>query len=216
MSTFYNSPNDYRSYLAHHGVKGMKWGVRKQYYADLKRRRKLGRAATIADHSIAVADYKIAKIKKKIEKHGTKDRYISDLKTNKWIKKNLKKKRNAYEDALHAQVAKMQKAYGTKIKDVKYNKYGRINERVVSGKDIAKSVAASLLTTAASFGISAATGGIAGAGLIPGAISVAIPSSVKIRESDYNNMYRSSYSNDQRKEAVRRMYEELDNLKKEK
>ena len=25
MSTFYDSPNDYRSYLAHYGVKGMRW-----------------------------------------------------------------------------------------------------------------------------------------------------------------------------------------------
>ena len=26
MGTFYDAPNDYRNYLAHHGVKGMKWG----------------------------------------------------------------------------------------------------------------------------------------------------------------------------------------------
>ena len=25
MSTFYESPNDYRNYLCHYGVKGMKW-----------------------------------------------------------------------------------------------------------------------------------------------------------------------------------------------
>ena len=29
MGTFY-APNDYRNYIAHYGVKGMKWGVRKQ------------------------------------------------------------------------------------------------------------------------------------------------------------------------------------------
>lgn len=29
MGTFYDSPNDYRNYLAHYGVKGMHWGVRK-------------------------------------------------------------------------------------------------------------------------------------------------------------------------------------------
>lgn len=26
--TFYDAPNDYRNYLAHHGVKGMHWGIR--------------------------------------------------------------------------------------------------------------------------------------------------------------------------------------------
>ena len=31
MGTFYDAPNDYRNYLAHHGVKGMHWGIRKQY-----------------------------------------------------------------------------------------------------------------------------------------------------------------------------------------
>ena len=28
MGTFYDSPNDYRNYLAHHGIKNQKWGVR--------------------------------------------------------------------------------------------------------------------------------------------------------------------------------------------
>lgn len=210
MSTFYPE-NDYRTYLSHHGVKGQKWGVRKQYYADLKRRRRLGRAATIADHSVAVADYKIAKIKKKIEKHGLKERYIRDLNSNKWIKKNLTKKRNAYEDALHAQVSKMKKAYGTKIKDVKYNKYGRVNENVIRGKD----VLAAGLTSAIVNGAFFAAGLTPLAAAVPSMGFAAIPSTTKIRESDYNNMLRNSYSDEKRKEAVNAMYEELNNLKKE-
>lgn len=33
MSELYSYPsNDYRSYLAHHGVKGMKWGIRKKKF----------------------------------------------------------------------------------------------------------------------------------------------------------------------------------------
>lgn len=210
MSTFYPE-NDYRTYLAHHGVKGQKWGVRKQYYADLKRRRKLGRAATIADHSVALAEYKIAKIKKKIEKHGIKERYIRDLNSNKWIKKNLTKKRNAYEDALHAQVSKMKKAYGTKIKDVKYNKYGRVNENVIRGKD----VLAAGLTSAVVNGAFFAAGLTPLAAAVPSMGFAAIPSATKIRESDYNNMLRNSYSDERRKEAINAMYEELNDLKKE-
>jgi hypothetical protein len=48
-NTFYDAPNDYRNYLAHHGVKGMKWGVRKQPVTMLGRlyqRRKM-KMATI-------------------------------------------------------------------------------------------------------------------------------------------------------------------------
>lgn len=30
MNGTFDAPNDYRNYLQHHGVKGMKWGVRKQ------------------------------------------------------------------------------------------------------------------------------------------------------------------------------------------
>lgn len=202
----------YESYLAHHGVKGMRWGHRKEYTQDKAYRRKLGRSATIADHSVAYAENRIKKIKAKIEKTGMKDRYIQELNNQKWVKKQLTKKRNAYEDALHKQVSKMQKAYGTKIKDVKYNKYGRVSEGVISGKDIAKSIAASVGTTATSFGISALTGGFAGAGLIPGAIAVAIPSETKIKRSDYDNFNRQARSDETRRIAIQRMYEELNKL----
>ena len=41
MSTFYPE-NDYRSYLAHHGVKGMKWGVRKAQEKKDRKMRKHG------------------------------------------------------------------------------------------------------------------------------------------------------------------------------
>ena len=209
MGTFYPT-NDYRSYLSHHGVKGMKWGVRKQYYADIKKRRKLGRAATIADHSVAVAEYKINKIKKKIEKHGVKEKYVRDLDTNKWIKKNLTKKRNAYEKALHAQVSSMKKAYGTKIKDVNYNKYGRVNENVIRGKD----VLAAGLTSAVVNGAFFAAGLTPLAAAVPSMGFAAIPSTTKIKESDYNTMLRNSYSEERRNEAVKTMYEELNELKR--
>lgn len=40
METFYDAPNDYRNYLAHHGVKGMKWGVRHDPIRKGRRRKK--------------------------------------------------------------------------------------------------------------------------------------------------------------------------------
>lgn len=42
MSTFYESTNDYRSYLSHHGVKGMKWGVRHEREKKARKMRKHG------------------------------------------------------------------------------------------------------------------------------------------------------------------------------
>lgn len=41
MSTFYDSPNDYRNYLEHHGVKGMKWGVRHDKISQGVKKRKM-------------------------------------------------------------------------------------------------------------------------------------------------------------------------------
>lgn len=54
IAAFYDSPNDYRNYLCHYGVKGMHWGIRKddyrrssEYKADAKQRYKLGREAML-------------------------------------------------------------------------------------------------------------------------------------------------------------------------
>lgn len=44
MGTFY-APNDYRNHIAHFGVKGMKWGVRKQRYGG-------GLGTMIAEHRL--------------------------------------------------------------------------------------------------------------------------------------------------------------------
>ena len=203
MSTFYPE-NDYRTYLTHHGVKGMKWGVRKQYRADKKRRFQLGKSATIADHSLTISNQQLDRLNKKIEKHGPKERYLKELDRQKWVNKNLKKKRNAYKSALNKQVKKMQKAYGTKVKDIHYNKKGEISERVISGKDVLLS---GLLTA----------GSLATANAINAPFFMAMyPNSVKAKSSDYTDMYWDSIREKDREIATKRIYEELNNLKKEK
>lgn len=42
MYSNYEAPNDYRSYLAHHGVKGMKWGVRHEQARKARIMKKYG------------------------------------------------------------------------------------------------------------------------------------------------------------------------------
>ena len=69
-NTFYPI-NDYRSYLAHHGVKGMKWGVRKQRY---EARRK---AKYMKKYGISSKQYDSVR-EKSLQRHlkGTKVRNV--------------------------------------------------------------------------------------------------------------------------------------------
>lgn len=73
MSTFYDSPNDYRSYLSHHGVKGMKWGVRhdKPSVAIKKRRmKKYGISEKEYDEAKDAAKKKSGPAKALLTAHG--------------------------------------------------------------------------------------------------------------------------------------------------
>lgn len=222
MSTFYDSPNDYRNYLEHHGVKGMKWGVRhddyrrsREYKADAKLRYKIGREATIADYSYRKANAKVEKLKKKINRNRGSIKLRSELSRNEWMKRQLEAKRDRTSDMLDKHVAKMKKAYGKDIADVKINNNpllkrnkGRINESVINGWDWARAMgktagSAILLSTLATV----ATGNPAVAGLL------VVPSPHGALTSDYRYLDKASKSDQGRMVAEEAMMDELKRLK---
>lgn len=221
MSTFYPE-NDYRTYLAHHGVKGMKWGVRhddyrrsEEYKSDAKQRYKIGREATIADYSYRKANAKVEKLKKKINRNRGSIKLRSELSRNEWMKRQLEAKRDKTSAMLDKHVAKMKEAYGEGIADVKINNnpilkrnQGRINESVVNGWDWARAMGKTagstiLLSTLASI----ATGNPAVAGLL------VVPSPHKALTSDYRYLNQASRSDQGRMVAEEAMMDELKRLK---
>ncbi|MBP5595471.1 MAG: hypothetical protein J6Y02_08815 [Pseudobutyrivibrio sp.] len=70
MGTFYDAPNDYRSYLQHHGVKGMKWGVRHDKPSSGKKRKKGSNKNIDKEDLLLKYDYK---------KFKEGDKHLSDV-----------------------------------------------------------------------------------------------------------------------------------------
>lgn len=221
MSTFYPE-NDYRTYLVHHGVKGMKWGVRhddyrrsKEYKSDAKQRYKIGREATIADYSYRKANAKVEKLKKKINRNRGSIKLRSELSRSEWMKRQLESKRDKTSAMLDKHVAKMKKAYGEGIADIKINNHpilsrnqGRINESVINGWDWARAMGKTagsvvLLSTLASI----ATGNPAVAGILT------VPSPHRALTSDYRYLDQASKSDQGRMVAEEAMMDELKRLK---
>ena len=221
MSTFYPE-NDYRTYLAHHGVKGMKWGVRhddyrrsEKYKSDAKQRYKIGREATIADYSYRKANAKVEKLKKQINRNRGSIKLRSELSRNEWMKRQLESNRDKTSAMLDKHVAKMKKAYGEGIADVKINNnpilsrnQGRINESVINGWDWARAMGKTagstiLLSTL----VTIATGNPAVAGILT------VPSPHRALTSDYRYLDQASKSDQGRMVAEEAMMDELKRLK---
>jgi hypothetical protein len=131
------------------------------------------------------------------------------------MKRQLEAKRDKTSAMLDKHVAKMKKAYGEGIADVKINNNpilkrnkGRINESVVNGWDWARSMGKTagstiLLSTLASI----ATGNPAVAGLL------VVPSPHKALTSDYRYLNQASRSDQGRMVAEEAMMDELKRLK---
>lgn len=146
MPSYYIATDRFGNYdLAHYGVMGQKWGVRryqdkngqltpegrkrarKEYREDNKKAFALGRDATIIGKALN-------KSNKKLEKH-------SDSQIEKVTNERLKKEYLDIENAIKEHHSQLMKKYGKMaISDIKRDKNGQIKERVVSGRDIVTSI----------------------------------------------------------------------------
>ena len=70
MSELYSYPsNDYRSYLAHHGVKGMRWGYRKNLRESNRKQKYRNKFGITSKQYDSVR-------KKSLERHETENKYF--------------------------------------------------------------------------------------------------------------------------------------------
>lgn len=99
MGTFY-APNDYRNYIAHFGVKGMKWGVRKDRGRRQNPIRRLlsRRAKKLHDRYTKAGDNAASRAKKYADaERKVKTRYRGAKWFDRWLE-DQRKYYDGYED----------------------------------------------------------------------------------------------------------------------
>ena len=151
--------------IEHYGVMGMKWGHRKQYAqshnmtsrqlrkqikADNKEAFRLGREATIADRTSAIAEYKLQKAINKSKKNPKSNKRLLKTARASFTATLAKEYSEKARAAMKAHRESLVKKYGdTKVSQIKYNKHGQTNERVTTTKDWAINAGLSALGTLA-------------------------------------------------------------------
>ena len=149
-------------YLAHYGIKGQKWGVRryqntdgsltsegkarakKEYKADNKEAFEKGKVATVYARASEKATKEYNRFQNKYEKNPTEKNKVL-LEAHKRAKNELNKASKDSLDTVNKHREQLIKKYGKEaVSDIKFNKSGAINERIASNEQIASCVGLSL------------------------------------------------------------------------
>ena len=137
--------------LCHYGIKGQKWGIRRyqnpdgsltsegkqrmkaEYKADNKKAFELGKKATITGRALE-------KSAKRLNKYPNDE-------LEKTVNKRLKQEHSKNVAEMKKHYNELVKKYGKEaIRDIAYDRKGRLNERVVTGKEFAVATLISLST----------------------------------------------------------------------
>lgn len=163
---------DEKDYLAHYGIKGQKWGVRrfqnsdgsltqlgrehygrsegklsrsekkeirKEYKQDNKQAYEYGRSATISGRAADVARKKEAKAQKKYDRRQS-EKNADKLKVATKLRKDWEKTAKEAQNKAEQHRKDLVKKYGQEhVSSIKYDKKGRVNEKIHTGKEYWKS-----------------------------------------------------------------------------
>lgn len=129
-------------YLMHYGVKGMKWGQRKEVRAENKKAFELGREATIYNKMHSRAQNRTEKMLKKMKKKPNNKKLLEKASAAAASSAQLRIKRDESADAVKKHESELKSRYGAEhIKGVRYDKNGNIKERTTSPKRVAHNAA---------------------------------------------------------------------------
>ena len=162
--------------LAHYGVKGQKWGVRrfqnpdgtltaegkarystdkemkraarKEVRADNKKAYALGKQATIDSHAAYIASRKALKAQVKYDKNP-KNRKLDKLEAKQRTAERLKEQAEKSRKTAEEHIGELMSKYGNEaVKGLVYDSKGRVSEHVNNGKDWLESAGLSAMGTA--------------------------------------------------------------------